>query len=287
MSGFRFELDTFIKPTISPRLTILFKPIKNQTFSAGISVAYRPPSLIETYFRGRVLTLLPPPSPSPPPVTVIGSTNLSPEQIISFPAGYQGWFLRHRLRIRSDIFYDHISDLITPTDFGSSISFINGKEADIYGGELGVEFLATSWLTGFANYAYQDIHQTITGENRRVGPSAKINGGLRGEWNHTFTMELAIHYYGSVTYPLTGAFLTLAPFGVASPNPKIGEYTLVNLRVGYYFWNRQAELALSIFNALNDRHQEHPRGDVIGSRVMGWLTVQLPAGTFNPLLFWN
>ena len=31
---------------------------------------------------------------------------------------------------------------------------------------------------------------------------------------------------------------------------------------------------LTAFNALNDRHKEHPLGDTIGRRVMGWITVK-------------
>lgn len=37
---------------------------------------------------------------------------------------------------------------------------------------------------------------------------------------------------------------------------------------------RDAEVALSAYNALNDTHKEHPLGDQIGSRVMGWITVR-------------
>jgi iron complex outermembrane receptor protein len=57
---------------------------------------------------------------------------------------------------------------------------------------------------------------------------------------------------------------------------------LLNLRGGYRFWKqkaaagymREAEVALAMFNALNDKHKEHPLGDTISSRVMGWLTVR-------------
>jgi hypothetical protein len=38
---------------------------------------------------------------------------------------------------------------------------------------------------------------------------------------------------------------------------------------------REAELAISVFNALNDNYREHPLGDLLGTRVMGWLTVKL------------
>jgi iron complex outermembrane receptor protein len=43
----------------------------------------------------------------------------------------------------------------------------------------------------------------------------------------------------------------------------------------YCFWHEKAEVAVSAFNALNDRHKEHPLGDTIGSRVMGWVTIRL------------
>ena len=65
-------------------------------------------------------------------------------------------------------------------------------------------------------------------------------------------------------------------------DPRVSSYDLVNLRGAYRFWQqraaagyrREAEAALSVFNALNDKHKEHPLGDQIGSRVMGWVTVR-------------
>jgi iron complex outermembrane receptor protein len=35
-----------------------------------------------------------------------------------------------------------------------------------------------------------------------------------------------------------------------------------------------AEVATSIFNTINDKHQEYSLGEMIGSRVMGWETVR-------------
>jgi iron complex outermembrane receptor protein len=54
----------------------------------------------------------------------------------------------------------------------------------------------------------------------------------------------------------------------------VGSYNLLNLRVGYRFWHEKAEAAFTAFNALNDQHKEHPLGDTISSRVMGWLTLK-------------
>jgi iron complex outermembrane receptor protein len=210
-----------------------------------------------------------------------GSTNLSPEKIESYEAGYQGWYFRHRLSVRANVFYNHLSDLILP----NIPQPIQGGSGDIYGGEAGFEFLATRWLTGFANFSYQEIGQTFTADSRRGGPRFKWNAGLRGEWDNGLSGELLYHYVGAATYPLNSAFTAFAPFfppGVTAPNERVDSYTLVNLRGAYKFWQqkaeagymRDAEVAISAFNALNDEHKEHPLGDTIGSRVMGWITVR-------------
>ena len=278
VAGARYDLHTSIHATVSPRVALLYRPIPDHTFRLGFSVAYRPPALSESYYDARVQTTLPFPTPSPPIIVTQGSTNLSPEQIESYEAGYQGWYLKHRLSVRANVFYNHLSDLILPT----IPQPIQGGSADIYGGEAGVEFLATRWLTGFANYSYQEMGQTFTGDARRSVPRFKWNAGLRGEWDNGLSGEIGYHHVGAATYPINQTFFAFAPFGVTAPNPRVGSYNLLNLRVAYKFWcekaeagyMRDAEVAISAFNALNDKHNEHPLGDTIGSRVMGWLTVR-------------
>ncbi|NGZ95931.1 MAG: hypothetical protein CV089_07335 [Nitrospira sp. WS110] len=216
------------------------------------------------------------------------STDVRPEQIISYEVGYQGWWWGHRLRTRVNGFFNHISDLIAfrnPTSNPLNPARpMNGGVADIYGGEAGLEILVTSWLSGFANYAYQEIGQSSTGFSRRGFPHHKVNAGLRIKWS-PFTGEFLYHHVGAASYPLADAFTNLAPFfppGTVLPQEQVPAYNLLNLRLGYMVWQqqtgdtvREAELALSVFNALNDEHREHPLGDLLGTRVMGWLTIKL------------
>jgi iron complex outermembrane receptor protein len=212
-------------------------------------------------------------------MNVRGLTNLKPEEIVSYEASYQGWFLKHRLQIRTALFFNHISNLIT---FGGPGTMQAGGTADIYGGEAGAEFLVTKWLSGFANYSFQEINQSLTGTSQRAGPRFKYNAGLRAEWGNGLSGEIAYYYYGAVTYPLSPAFSNFTAFGVVLPNTRVGSYNLLNLRGAYKFWQqkaeagylREAEVAVSAFNALNDTHKEHPLGDTIGSLVLGWLTVR-------------
>lgn len=272
VAGARYDLDTFIHGKISPRVSLLYLAGPDHTFRATFSVAYRPPTLFETYAatQAQILTL--------PPIPFQGSTALSPEEIMSYEVGYQGWYLKHRLRIRADVFFNHITDLITSS---SPTTYSNDPgQADIYGGEAGSEFLLAQWLTGFANFSYQEIGQSFQNQAARGAPRFKWNIGLRGEWQNGVSGEAAFHHYGSATYPISSSFSTLP--GAIAPDPRVGSYNLLNLRGGYKFWKqkasagfmREAEVAVSAFNALNDKHQEHPLGDTIGSRVMGWLTVR-------------
>jgi iron complex outermembrane receptor protein len=286
VAGFRYDLDTFIDPTLSPRVTVLYQPAEDHTFQSSISIAYRPPTIFETNLeiQNRVSV-----GPLTTTFPAVGSHNLSPEQIVSYQLGYQGWFLRHRLRARADLFFNHLSDLIAfragQPGVAAPVTAINAGVADIYGGEVGLEFLATKWLSGFANFSYQDFGQTFAGFSRRGMPHWKANVGLRGEWDNGLNGEAAIHYVDAATYPIGQAFFSFAPLfppGVSPPSERVDSYTLVNLRGGYKFWEqkaeagymRDAEVAISAFNALNDTHKEYPLGDTIGSRVMGWLTVR-------------
>jgi hypothetical protein len=97
--------------------------------------------------------------------------------------------------------------------------------------------------------------------------------------------DASLHYTSSATYALSGTFSQFAAFpfnGAPPPSSIVDSYTLLNVRGAYKFWQqkaaagylREAEVAVSAFNALNDKHKEHPLGDTIGSRVMGWLTVK-------------
>ena len=286
VAGLRYDLDTFINPTLSPRVAVLYQPAENHTFQASISIAYRPPTIFETNLdlQNRVSA-----GPLTTTFPAVGSQNLSPEQIVSYQLGYQGWFLQHRLRARADLYFNHLSSLIAfragQPGLTTPVTAINAGVADIYGGEAGLEFLATRWLSGFANFSYQDFGQTLGGFSRRGMPHWKANVGLRGDWDNGLSGEAAIHYVDAATYPLGQAFFSFAPLfppGVSPPSERVDSYTLVNLRGAYKFWQqkaeagymRDAEVAISAYNSLNDTHKEHPLGDTIGSRVMGWITVR-------------
>jgi iron complex outermembrane receptor protein len=278
IGGLRYDLHSQINPTYSPRLAILYTPMTGHTLRAQASVAYRPPTLFETYEDVRMTPLAPNPF-FPVSNPIRGSRNLHPEKILSYELGYQGWLFRHRLRVRADLFFNRASDMIGLESTTTAVTTVNTGRTEIYGGEAGVEFQASSWLTGFANYSFQEIVTNTEGLARRGAPQSKINAGLRGEWDNGVSGDVALHYVGPARYPHAESFDI---FGV-SPGTRVSAYTLLNLRAGYRFWEqdgaaghrRSAEVAVSVFNALDDGHREHPLGDIIGRRIMAWLTLTL------------
>jgi iron complex outermembrane receptor protein len=290
VAGLRYDMHTEINPTYSPRIALIYKPVEDHAIRVARSVAYRPPTVIETHSAAFFQF----PTFGGFTESTVGSKNLEPESITSYEVGYQGWYLKHRLRLRADMFYNHLSNFITvggtpidPTTF--TFSYANFGKVDLYGGEAGVEFLATSWLTGFANYSFVNLWQSTEllspaqgAIATRGAPPYKANAGLRGEWNNGWSGEIVVHHVAAASYPV-GAnfafFATLAPpLGGAGtfmvPDSRVGSYTLLNLRGAYQFWHEKAEVAVSVFNALNDQHRENPVGDQISSRVMGWLTIK-------------
>jgi iron complex outermembrane receptor protein len=279
VAGFRWDLHTEINPTYSPRFALLYRPSQDHSLRFSFSQAYRPPTVVETH--SDVFFFFPTFGVA---TESVGSRHLDPEKITSYEMGYQGWYLKHRLRFRVDAFYNHLSDFIIGVAAPAplTVTFANAGKADIWGGETGVEFLATSWLTGFANYSFVNIWQSTDLQGTRGAPPYKANAGLRGEWENGVSAEAAVHHVSATSSPipfLFGFFATVPPpFGGAGslvvPDTRVGSYTLVNLRGAYQFWRERAEVAVAVYSAVNDHHRENPVGDSIGSRVMGWLTIK-------------
>ena len=182
--------------------------------------------------------------------------------------------LLHRLRTRIDLFFNHSPDLINFQTVGTTRTLVNGGEADIYGTEAGIEFLATSWLTRYTNVSYRKIVQTFTGVSHRGGPDWKANLGLRDDWDSGLNGEVAVRYVAEASYPLIELFTALAPVRPPSIRPSADSYTLLNLLGGYRFWHDKAEVAVAGCHALHDGPKEHRLGDTLGSRVMGWVTLR-------------
>ena len=79
--GCRYDLDTFINPTVSPRIALIYQAAPEHMFRVGVSVGYRPPTLAETYQQFSVGVNLPPPIPPPRPTLVAAGPIQTPRKL--------------------------------------------------------------------------------------------------------------------------------------------------------------------------------------------------------------
>lgn len=273
--GLRLDKHPLVKQQISPRANIMFAPMPTQHFRVSYGTAFRSPSFIESYLyeNSDISKLI---SPQIPVNTFIvqarGNPDLLPEKITSYELGYQA-ALGPRLRAKADLFYNDLWDFISFKTvkikdvsqlFGypagtiiipTEKSYTNAGKSKAIGGELGIDVLVAKWLSGSMNYSYQNLtweeDDPATPANEKgtvvkFSPRHKVNGYLRFTFANGFSANLMAHYVSATEKNETWAFGTVDP------------YTLINVRLGYRFLDGSAEIAVAVFNLLNEKHYEYP-----------------------------
>lgn len=283
--GARYDRHPLVKGHISPRSTIFYSPTTQHNFRLSVAKAYRNPSFVDSYiyFENWVNTTLEPPlPPTDIPFLVIsqGNRNLKSEGITAFEFGYHSTWSKH-IKLDLNLFYNRYSDFFIPALFityyeqdeifpGSPAglfpktivsTYENRGNAFGIGGEINVDFSINDRITGFLNYAFQEITDDdddpstigINEEHRKrmENPRHKFNAGLRFIFKNGFSLNLLGHWVDRtrklVKDDSGNSFLAA-----------VDDYLIVNARVGYRFWKNKAELALSVFNLFNDKHYEYP-----------------------------
>lgn len=273
--GLRYDKHPLVEPQVSPRANIMVSTFKDDHLRLSYGTAFRSPSFIESYLyeNSDISKLI---SPQIPANTFVvkarGNADLLPEKITSYEIGYQA-ALGPKLRAKVDLFYNNLWDFISFKTVkiqdvsqllgypaGSVIvptekSYTNAGKSKAIGGELGIDFLPAKWLSGSINYAFQDLtweeDDPLTLENEKgkqvkFSPRHKVNGYLRFNFANGVSANLMAHYVGETEKNETWAF------------GKVDPYTLINIRLGYRFLNGSAEVALAVFNLLDNGHYEYP-----------------------------
>lgn len=286
----RMDHHPFTGLVFSPRGSLIFNPVPNQTlrFSAGTS--FRNPTLLENYLR--LTQTLPNPgtaAPNPPfssiQSTFLGNTNLDPEEVRMFELAYTGHF--GRLRLTAAGFQYRVKDLIettpmqtsfaTPPTLGLVSSFANQGTVRAWGGELGSEIVIFRPLSAFANYSYESLTDDGAPSAAASSPRHKIGAGLlahRGGWSGSFWGQWVDETFWNQNPPSVGT----VSYG------RVPDYLILNARAAYAFSGRLRglEVALSVFNLADREHYEilpaaspflpGQNGEIVRSRWMGTVT---------------
>lgn len=278
--GLRYDHHPLTKSSASPRVSLLFTPVKRHTFRISAGNSYRNPTLTESYVDFIVPFVL-------LDINFQSNPDLDPERLTSIELGYNTSQLEDRLLVNFNLFYNQVRDLIMInfpsltdvwlTDFGFTYS--NVLDEDVYGLEAEANYRPLSWLSAFINYSFTWVESSfpdkstedpddMTTETARRTPRHKVNGGVSAELANGFSGTMILHFVDETYWPPNvDRELNVFPLG------EVPAYAILNLRVGYKFWKKRAEASLSGFNLLGS-HKEFPNYvEEVDTRITGNIRV--------------
>lgn len=284
----------------SPRGSVLFHPSPKSTVRGIVATAFRTPNFLESYIglpvqlpaAGAKLAV-----PTNPPL-------IQPEQVFTTELGYLNSESDY-FTLDSAIFRNHASNLIevrptvpltvgelangsVPVGFDPSTGwysqFSGGFENqcqsyNVYGAELGVRTFPVEGLDVYANYTLMKVDTDTSGctpaqlallANDERTSANKINGGVQLRTKAGIDAEVDIHFVSPQTWAEQVSDVQRQQ--VVYQSFYLPSYELLNARLGYRFLRNQAEVSGVAFNLLDDKHREHPFGQIIGRQLMGFLS---------------
>jgi iron complex outermembrane receptor protein len=295
----RGDLHPLLDVQFSPRGSVVIHPYAGNTIRITGGTAFRSPTFTESY-------VLVPQSTPVRGVGAFGSGNptLNPERIVSVELGYMNQMTEY-FSLELNGYYNLVFDQITLTsnqlfrlyDYvnGNSIAGATAGYYDAYdayilttglfenqpeqfqqlGGELGVRAFPVEGLDLYANYA---IHQTWP-FGGSPGPyhddmrtsAHMVNGGA--QYRAPFGLDVSVDFswvsdqvwFEQLLDPVRGIVFGRFP---------LRSYALMNARIGWRLFEDQLELAVVGFNLLDEGHREHPFGQPVDRRFMGFVTVR-------------
>jgi outer membrane receptor protein involved in Fe transport len=307
----RVDYDPYLERFIpSPRGSVLVHPSKKSTVRGTVATAFRAPTFLESYLD--LPTQLPAAGANlaAQEEKVYNPTfKVQPEQIFTTELGYLNQDSDY-LVVDTAVYFNHARDLIelaplTPVSVsnieqgltsivpgaGTYPIFLGGfdnqcQSYNVYGGELGVRVFPVEGLDVYANTTLNKVQQDnsnctvqqlalFTANGQPVvdqrSSLIKVNTGVQLRTKFGFDGSVDFHYVSPQTWAeqVTNVQQQIIQYQ-AFP---LSAYTLLNARLGFRFLSRdRAELSVVGFNLLGIEHREHPFGQLLGRRVMGYFT---------------
>jgi iron complex outermembrane receptor protein len=286
----REDHDSLTGWQFSPRGSVVYAPVDNQSFRFTGASAFSNPNLFDDYVSLAVNARA-----TVGPLTevlnsrILPNSQLGPEKIEYFEGGYRGDF--DWIKASATGFYYRLTNAITSPPPTTAVAFTtppptltitdsdsltNDGETKAIGGELAFEVPVDSHTSTFANYSYQSlIDQLQRQTTAHSAPKHKVNFGARYKqrgWTADFSAD-----WVDKTYWSDGSSTTDPVYD------KVPAYFMLNARLAYRFsgsWDG-LEAAVSAFNVA-DKHYETlaaqsaaaagQNAELIGSRWSGTLS---------------
>jgi outer membrane receptor for ferrienterochelin and colicin len=284
----------------SPRGSIVYRFLENQSLRATVGRAFRGPSFIESYLE----------FPNSTPLRGvsgwgIGNTDLEPESITSYEIGYQNQ-ASDFFAFEANAYLNYVKDLILLTDvqrftlsefadnpggfddsvydseheaFPVSSLFFTNENATYrqLGGEVGVRFFPVAGLDLYTNYS---IHDSRPDSKEGVDPNRakeqqtslhKVNGGIQYRASFGLDTSLDVHWFSDQVWVEQ---VIDTERGVRFDLFNQPSFTMLNARLGYRLLGDRLEFGVVGTNLANVTRRQHPFGQPMDTRVMGTAKVR-------------
>ncbi|HEX7666994.1 MAG TPA: TonB-dependent receptor, partial [Polyangiaceae bacterium] len=304
VGDYRLDYDPYLqKPVMSPRGAVLVHPTEQSTIRASIATAFRTPTFLESYLK--IPVQLPAAGASLDSRgirTDDPNFRLNPERELSAELGYLTQD-SDKFTFDSAFFFTRTNDFIRlaanrPITLGDATNgyagldpstglypvFFGGFENsctsyNTYGAELGARVYPVDGLDVYANYTLNSVSQddsecTAAQRASNVDDSRtsvhKLNAGVQVRTDPGIDGSIDFHYISPQTWD--EQVEDVVQQKIVDKDFHLDPYYLLNARLGYRFLKNQAELSAVAFNITGYEHREHPFGQTIGRRVMGFFT---------------
>ncbi|HEY4716349.1 MAG TPA: TonB-dependent receptor [bacterium] len=289
--GYRYDWNSRTPAAQSPRINITYSPFATGTFRLSYGRAFRKPSFFEYGLEVAPLK------------EALGVTfsnpDLSNESVTTYEVGYVGTFFK-KIKTNSAVFYNQYRDFIEydPTE----LKYKNlNTDADTYGGEIEIKYEITKNAAFFTNLSYLKAIDRAADRPPISVPPDESNPNFKFAVGQMWS-EIA-NTFGSIVLTAVDGFKKDMP----DPNnttlillPKaitytVDPYILLNVKLGYRFYQDKVEIGVYGYNLLFQKHREFPGvkwnkdtdgdgivdyweifgGEEIGTKILGFIGVNL------------
>ncbi len=270
--GLRFDHHPVVGGNFAPRGGIVYQLTSRQALRASYGIAYRNPSLLETYWLMEV------PGPLGLSQIIGGSQDLLPETIHAFEFGYQG-LLKDWLFVSAAIFSNQLRDMIDMDVYAthpsppapvegipSEILFQNIKNWNQLGAELSLDARLTDWLAARASYSWVNTVDAATEAEVAQAPGHIAGLGLSfsGISGQQFNLNTR---YKSATSWRYGSFTEELVTGSGD------ERLIVDLRWRIRLAGQLEQIVIGVDNLMDERIRDHPLAIEQRRRLFSSVTV--------------
>jgi len=187
------EHSSHLGDTLSPRVMTNWRVTPGHTLRAGVSKAFRPPSVFEKSADARYLV------PNLPPnlfVQYLSSGTVQAETVVATELGYLGEFKAWRAALDVRLFNEQINGFIRRTQ-NRPFDFYNSEDFSIRGAEYQLKW--QPWNTG-----HLALSQTFTHIGSALANTGTAYAAPRSALSLMFTQALPGGFDGSVIYQNQG-----------------------------------------------------------------------------------